>query len=82
VRRGSAQIDYSLCPIPVIGQESRNLTKMRSPGDEMATPLHSKGEKDANAGKPGARPPTAGGVIPEEEALDQDRWRIRLRGGD
>ena len=44
---------------------------MRSLGDEMATPLPSKGEKDANAGKPGERAPTAGGLIPEEEAFDQ-----------
>jgi len=55
---------------------------MRSLGDEMATPLPSKGEKDANAGKPGERAPTAGGVIPEEGAFDQARWRIRLRGRD
>ena len=66
-----------------MGQDGRNLTKkMRSPGDEMATPLHSKGEKDANAGKPGERVAMAGGVIPEEEAFDQGRWRIRLRGRD
>ena len=64
------------------GQEGRTLTRMRSPGDEMATPLHSKGEKDANAGKPGERVAMAGGVIPEEEAFDQGRWRIRLRGRD
>jgi hypothetical protein len=51
---------------------------MRSLGDEMATPLPSKGEKDANAGKPGERESTAGGVIPGEEAFDQGRWRTRL----
>ena len=68
--------------VVVTNQDGRNLTKMRSPSDEMATPLPSKGEKDANAGKPRERARTAGGVIPEEEAFDQGRWRIPLRGRD
>jgi len=53
---------------------------MRSPATKWLR-LPSKGEKDANAGKPAERAPTAGGVIPEE-AFDQGRWRIRLRGRD
>jgi hypothetical protein len=38
---------------------------------------------EASAGAPGERSvPTAGGVNPEEEAFDEGRRRIRLRGRD
>jgi hypothetical protein len=55
------------------------------PRDDRAPPINAFGRaipKDADAGVPGERAPTAGGVNPEKETFDTNRRCVRLSGRD